>query len=96
MRVLAVTAVLAFLAAAAFAGAEQRAGTETMCATIWQPVCAVRDGQTRTFANACSAVAAGWRVSQGGTCDDGDGRHVGLCLGADCPRSGAVVRAPVR
>lgn len=96
MRILAVTAILAFFAAAAFAGAEQRLETETMCATIWQPVCAIREQQSRTFANACSAIAAGWQVSRAGTCDGGTGRRVSVCLGEECRQSNAFMPVPLR
>lgn len=96
MRILAVTAVLAFFAAAAYAGAERRLETETMCATIWQPVCASREQQSRTFANACSAAAAGWQVTREGTCDGGNGRRVSLCVGQDCRQPATGTPAPVR
>ncbi|HHZ10798.1 MAG TPA: hypothetical protein GX405_18680 [Rhizobiales bacterium] len=96
MRILAVTAVLAFFAAAAYAGAEQRLETETLCATIWQPVCAIRGQQSHTFANACSAAAAGWQVTREGSCDGGNGRRISLCLGPDCRQPGAAALAQIR
>ena len=96
MRILAVTAILAFFAAAAFAGAEQRLEPGPICATIWKPVCATKGEENRTFANACSAGAAGWQVSRHGTCDGGTGRRIGLCLGDECRRPSAVTPAPVR
>ena len=96
MRILAVTAILAFFAAAAFAGAEQRLEPGPICATVWMPVCAIKGGDSRTFANACSADAAGWQVSRHGTCDGGNGRRIGLCLGDECRRPSTVTPRPVR
>lgn len=95
MRILATTAILAFFAAAALAGAEQRAEPGPFCPTIWKPVCAMKGGESRTFANACTAEAAGWTVSGGGTCDGGNGRRVGFCLGEQCP-SPRAAPAPLR
>lgn len=40
----------------------------TMCPMIYQPVCAARGGRTRTFGNACSAEAEGYRVVDRGPC----------------------------
>lgn len=96
MRILAVTAILAFFAAAAFAGAEQRLETGAVCATIWMPVCAVKGGDSRTFANACLANAENWRVSQHGTCDGGNGRRISFCIGEDCRQPAAPRPATVR
>nr|WP_246637960.1 Kazal-type serine protease inhibitor domain-containing protein [Nitratireductor kimnyeongensis] len=39
-----------------------------MCTMEYKPVCAKRGGQQRTFGNACSARAQGYRVVQPGTC----------------------------
>ncbi len=96
MRILAVTAILAFFAAAAFAGAEQRLEPGPICATVWMPVCAIKGGDSRTFANACSADAAGWQVSRHGTCDGGNGRRIGLCVGDDCRAPAPFSPAPLR
>jgi hypothetical protein len=39
-----------------------------MCPQIYQPVCAVRDGHRRTFANSCQADSAGYRVRSNNAC----------------------------
>jgi hypothetical protein len=51
------------------------------CSREYQPVCARRYGERRTFANACLADRAGYDIIRRGECrgDDGDG-------GGDEPR----------
>ncbi len=39
-----------------------------MCTMEYNPVCARRGGQRRTFGNACTARAAGFRVVRPGEC----------------------------
>jgi hypothetical protein len=39
-----------------------------MCPQIYQPVCATRDGQRRTFPNSCQAESAGYRVRSNHPC----------------------------
>lgn len=39
-----------------------------LCPQIYQPVCATRNGRTRTFGNSCEADASGWRVVARGEC----------------------------
>lgn len=38
------------------------------CTREYDPVCARRGGERQTFANACMAEAAGYRIIRGGTC----------------------------
>lgn len=50
-------------------GAFQRPGrTQQACTMDYRPVCAVRGDQRRTFGNACSADAEGFRVIGEGEC----------------------------
>jgi hypothetical protein len=39
-----------------------------MCPQIYRPVCAVRDGRSRTFPNNCQAESAGYRVRSNHAC----------------------------
>jgi hypothetical protein len=39
-----------------------------MCPQIYKPVCAVRDGRSRTFPNSCQAESAGYRVRSNRAC----------------------------
>lgn len=94
MRILAATAILSFFAAAALAGAEQRLEPGPICATIWKPVCASKGPESRTFANACSAAAAGWQVARPGTCEGGTGRRIDVCLGEERRQPSTAI--PVR
>jgi hypothetical protein len=49
-----------------------RPGGQYACPMIYAPVCARRDGRLRTFDNACTARARGWRTIADGPCrDDG-------------------------
>lgn len=44
------------------------------CSRQYEPVCARRGGDRQTFANACLADRAGYRIVRDGPCrDDGDG-----------------------
>jgi len=63
---LSVTAVL-------LSGCEVTESSETyrsgpMCPQIYDPVCAERRGDERTFPNACEARVAGWRIVADGQC----------------------------
>ncbi|MCI5074334.1 Kazal-type serine protease inhibitor domain-containing protein [Oricola sp.] len=41
-----------------------------LCPNVYQPVCArIENGQQRTYPNACSAVAEGYRAYSPGACD---------------------------
>lgn len=44
-----------------------------LCTTQYQPVCARRDGERQTFANACLAEREGYRIMRDGPCRDGGG-----------------------
>lgn len=43
------------------------------CSMQYQPVCARRGGDRQTFANACLAGRAGYRIIRDGQCRDGGG-----------------------
>jgi len=43
------------------------------CSMQYQPVCARRGGDRQTFANACLADRAGYRIIRDGQCRDGGG-----------------------
>ncbi|TIP27871.1 MAG: peptidase [Mesorhizobium sp.] len=43
------------------------------CTRQYDPVCARRGGDRQTFANACLAERAGYRIISGGQCRDGGG-----------------------
>ena len=45
----------------------------TMCPSIYQPVCASKGDERRTFANACLARGAGFTVIAQGGCGGGGG-----------------------
>lgn len=42
-----------------------------MCPSIYQPVCAKKASESRTFANACLARRAGFSVAANGACSGG-------------------------
>ena len=51
-------------------------GHGRICTRIYDPVCATRGRQSRTFPNSCEAESAGWDIRHGGQCrgdrpDDG-------------------------
>lgn len=48
-------------------------GGPQMCTREYDPVCAERGRDRRTFGNACSARAEGYRIVQGGECRRGGG-----------------------
>jgi hypothetical protein len=73
MRILAVTAILAFFGAAALAGGAQHLDPHSVCPSIWRPVCAVKDGDSRTFANACIASRQEFAVRSKGACGGSSG-----------------------
>ena len=49
-------------------GSSGDSGTTQFCTKQYQPVCARRGGDYRTFGNSCEAEAAGWRVTSSGRC----------------------------
>jgi hypothetical protein len=57
-------AVLISAAPAQFANAQE----EFFCTEEYAPVCAVRDGERRTFSNACKAEIRGFRVIEDREC----------------------------
>ncbi|AZO61594.1 MULTISPECIES: Kazal-type serine protease inhibitor domain-containing protein [unclassified Mesorhizobium] len=44
-----------------------------LCTMQYEPVCARRGGDRQTFANACLAERAGYRIVRDGPCRDGGG-----------------------
>ena len=44
-----------------------------LCTMQYEPVCARRGGDRQTFANACQAERAGYRIVRDGPCRDGGG-----------------------
>ncbi|TIT69991.1 MAG: peptidase, partial [Mesorhizobium sp.] len=44
-----------------------------LCTMQYEPVCARRGGDRQTFANACQAERAGYRIVREGPCRDGGG-----------------------
>ena len=68
MRILAATAILAFFGAAALAGSGQHLDAQSVCPSVWRPVCAEKDGDSRTFANACIARRQGFEVRSTRAC----------------------------
>lgn len=46
---------------------------QQFCSMQYQPVCARRGGDRQTFANACLADRAGYRIIRDGQCRDGGG-----------------------
>ncbi|MFD2053460.1 Kazal-type serine protease inhibitor [Mesorhizobium calcicola] len=50
------------------------------CSRQYEPVCARRGGDRQTFANACLADRAGYRIVRDGPCrDGGDGEEQTFC-----------------
>ena len=47
------------------------------CPKHYEPVCARRGGDRQTFANACLADRAGYRIVRDGPCHDGGGGGAG-------------------
>ncbi|TPO07033.1 Kazal-type serine protease inhibitor domain-containing protein [Mesorhizobium sp. B1-1-5] len=66
-----------------------------LCTMQYQPVCARRDGDRQTFANACLAEREGYRIVRDGPCRDGGGSGGGGGGGeqAFCTREYAPVCA---
>jgi hypothetical protein len=70
MRLFLQPVLLIVFAGAAIAG-NPAFDTATICASIYQPVCASKTGETRTFPNACLATNAGFTPVGPGSCDGG-------------------------
>ena len=67
MRLISAAALLLVSSAAALADNNPAFDARTICASIYQPVCASKAGETKTFPNACLAKGAGFTpVSHGG------------------------------
>ena len=66
--------LLAFLIAptGAIADTGSVLGLQTMCPSIYQPVCGSKSGGSQTFANACLATRAGFIVASQGMCGGGN------------------------
>ena len=66
--------LLAFLIAStgAIADTGPALGLQTMCPSIYQPVCGSKSGGSQTFANACLATRAGFIVASQGMCGGGN------------------------
>jgi hypothetical protein len=69
MRLATALGVCAFMALAGPAAAQLQDGQRAICPLLYKPVCAERDGDTRTFPNGCRAQAAGYAIVSQGTCD---------------------------
>ena len=50
-----------------------------ICTMQYQPVCARRDGDRQTFANACLTEREGYRIVRDGPCRDGGGGEQTFC-----------------
>ncbi|TGP19145.1 MULTISPECIES: Kazal-type serine protease inhibitor domain-containing protein [unclassified Mesorhizobium] len=50
-----------------------------LCTMQYEPVCARRGGDRQTFANACQAERAGYRIVRGGPCRGGGGGEQTFC-----------------
>ncbi|MDX8520426.1 Kazal-type serine protease inhibitor domain-containing protein [Mesorhizobium dulcispinae] len=50
-----------------------------LCTMQYEPVCARRGGDRQTFANACLADRAGYRIVRDGPCRDGGGGEQTFC-----------------
>ena len=83
MRLISAASLLLMSFAATLADDNPAFDPGTICASIYQPVCAGKAGQTRTFPNACLAKRAGFTpLSQGG-CDEA--RELPrFCTGQSC------------
>jgi hypothetical protein len=87
MRLISAAALLLLSSAAAFADNNPAFDPSTICASIYQPVCASKAGETKTFPNACLAKGAGFTpVSQGGC--DGPRELPRFCGGKSCKAVG--------
>ncbi|MFA6156085.1 Kazal-type serine protease inhibitor [Mesorhizobium sp.] len=67
------------------------------CSRQYEPVCARRGGDRQTFANACLADRAGYRIVRDGPCrDSGDGGQQAFCTreyAPVCARRGGELRS---
>lgn len=65
--------LLALSSVVASAADEPPPDAGTMCPSIYQPVCASKGNERRTFANACLARAVGFTVVAQGGCSGSGG-----------------------
>jgi hypothetical protein len=86
MRLMFAAALLLSFPAAALADNNPAFDPGAICASIYQPVCANKAGETRTFPNACLAKRAGFTPVGRGGC--GEAREL--------PRFGDKQHAPIR
>lgn len=61
---------LGFAVATLFFTGSVLAAEPTMCTMQYDPVCATKDGSTRTYGNSCTAGAEGAVILHGGECRD--------------------------
>jgi hypothetical protein len=64
---------LSMTPAAAIAESKPPIGLQAMCPSIYEPVCAEKGGDSRTFGNACLARRDGFAVTSEGKCSGGSG-----------------------
>lgn len=65
--------VALLLASTVAAAAEPPPDIRTVCPSIYQPVCARKGDERRTFGNACLARREGFAVAAQGTCNGSSG-----------------------
>ena len=84
MRLMMPLALLLATVATALAGGNPAFDPGTICASIYQPVCASKAGATRTFANACLAKGAGFTPVGRGACGATTGALPRFCSKEAC------------
>ena len=70
MRFILPAALMLATVAAALADGNPTFDRDTICASIYQPVCASKAGESRTFPNACLAEGAGFAPIGQGACGE--------------------------
>ena len=70
MRLIFPAALMLATVAAALADGNPTFDRDTICASIYQPVCASKAGESRTFPNACLAEGAGFTPVGQGACGE--------------------------
>ena len=70
MRLILPAALLLATVAAALADGNPDFDPDTICASIYQPVCASKAGESKTFPNACLAKGAGFTPVSQGACGE--------------------------
>jgi hypothetical protein len=69
----AVAAALWMMPTVVLAESSPPIGLQTMCPSVYEPVCAEKAGDSRTFGNACLARREGFAVTAEGRCGGGSG-----------------------